>query len=311
MNNLGYQTDIEEKINIPTKIPYNQMINEHGYIQTLNNILEHGNIRGDRTGTGTISLFGVQMRFDISSSFPLLTTKRVPFNMVAEELFWFLRGSTDNSELQKKNINIWNLNSNRNFLDSLGFYDREENDIGPGYGFQWRHFGAKYNNCKTDYTNQGVDQIKEIIELLKNDPNSRRIILSGWNPMDIKNCNLPPCHCLTQFYVDRDNLSCCLYQRSGDMALGVPFNIASYSLLTYILADMTGLKPKEFVHNIGDAHIYLNHINGVKEQITREPYMAPQLYILNHHENIEEYEIKDFNLCNYKYHPYIPFKMAV
>lgn len=287
------------------------MNNEHGYIQTLSNILENGNIRGDRTGTGTISLFGVQMKFDISSSFPLLTTKRVPFNMVAEELFWFLRGSTDNSELQEKNINIWNLNSNRNFLDSLGFYDREENDIGPGYGFQWRHFGAKYINCKSDYTNQGVDQIKDVINLLKTDPNSRRIIISGWNPIDIKNSNLPPCHCLAQFYVNRNELSCLLYQRSGDMALGVPFNIASYSLLTYILGDMTNLKPKEFVHTIGDAHIYLNHIDGVKEQIKRDPYMPPRLYVLNHHDNIEDYNIKDFRICDYKYHPYIPFKMAV
>lgn len=288
-----------------------QMANEHGYIQTLSNIIKNGSVRGDRTGTGTVSLFGIQMRFDISSSFPLLTTKRVPFNTIAEELFWFLRGSTDNTELQKKKVYIWNLNSDREFLDSIGFYDREENDIGPGYGFQWRHFGAKYINCKTDYTNQGIDQIQDILHLLKNDPNSRRIILSGWNPIDIKSCNLPPCHCLAQFYVDRGQLSCCLYQRSGDMALGVPFNIASYSLLTYILADMTGLKPKEFIHTIGDAHIYLNHLDGVKEQIKRDPYVPPQLYILNHHDKIEDYEIKDFKICNYKYHPYIPFKMAV
>lgn len=288
-----------------------QLRNEESYLDALSTILEYGNKRKDRTGTGTYSTFGIQMKFDISNSFPLLTTKRVPFNAVAEELFWFLRGSTDSSELQKKNVKIWNLNSNRKFLDSLGFYDREENDIGPGYGFQWRHFGARYIDCKTDYSNQGVDQIKNTIELLKNNPFDRRIIISGWNPIDVRQCNLPPCHCLTQFYVNEKDLSCMLYQRSGDMALGVPFNIASYSLLTYILADITGLRPKEFIHTIGDAHIYLNHIEGVKEQIKRIPFPAPKLQILNHYEKAEDYTIDDFKVLNYKHYPTIQYKMSV
>lgn len=286
--------------------------NEKGYLNVLRDVLFNGNLKKDRTGTGTRCIFGVQMKFDLSDNqFPLLTTKKLPFNIIAEELFWFLRGSTDNHELQEKGIKIWDLNSDRNFLDSLGFFERKINDIGPGYGFQWRHFGADYVDCKTDYTNQGIDQIENIIHLLKNCPHDRRIILTSWNPVDVPKCNLPPCHCFAQFSVINNELSCCLTQRSGDMALGVPFNIASYSLLTYILADLTNLKPKEFIHNINDAHIYLNHIEGVKKQLERIPTIFPKIEIINHHKNITDYNINDFVIKEYVPQPYIKFDMAI
>lgn len=255
---------------------------EHDEVQYLNlirRILKSGIRRGDRTGVGTIGVFGTQMRFNLRNQFPLLTTKRVFWRAVAEELLWFVKGSTDARLLQQKNIRIWDGNSTREFLDASGFQDREVGDLGPVYGFQWRHFGAKYKTCNDDYAGQGVDQLQEVINSIKNNPNDRRIIMSAWNPCDIPQMALPPCHCLAQFYVSEGELSCMLYQRSADMGLGVPFNIASYALLTYMIAHITGLKPGDFVHTLGDTHVYLNHVEPLKEQLVRDPRPFPTLKI--------------------------------
>lgn len=228
-----------------------------------------GKERIDRTNVGTLSIFGAQMRFDLrNDAFPLLTTKRVFWRGVVEELLWFIKGSTNAKELQEKNVHIWDANSSREFLDQCGFMDRKEGDLGPVYGFQWRHFGADYKSCDESYVGQGVDQLNEVIKRIRTNPTDRRIIMSAWNVADLPKMVLPPCHCFVQFYVADDELSCQLYQRSADMGLGVPFNIASYSLLTYMIAHVTGLKPGDFIHTLGDAHVYKNHIEPLKEQVS-------------------------------------------
>ena len=249
--------------------------------------------------------------FKYSDVLPLLTTKRVFWKGVLEELLWFIKGSTNANELKEKGIKIWDGNSSREFLDKQGFYDREEGDLVPIYGFQWRHFGARYIDMHTDYTNQGIDQLSEVINKLKTNPSDRRIIMTAWNPIDIPNMALPPCHCFVQFYVANDELSCMLYQRSGDVGLGVPFNIASYSLLTYMIAHVTGLKLGEFVHTIGDAHVYLNHIDGLEEQLKREPRPFPKLNIKRKVENIDDFKYDDFELIDYNPHAIIKLDMAV
>lgn len=287
------------------------MEDEQKYLELLKKIMNEGVVSNNRTGIRTKTLFAHQLRFNISESFPLFTTKFVPFGTIAKELFWFLSGSTDNKILKESGVNIWNTNCDRVFLDYYGFKNREVDDIGPSYGFQWRYYGANYIDCKTDYTGQGVDQIHKLVENIKKDPNSRRHILNSWNPSDISNTNLPPCHNLTQFQVINDKLNCSLYQRSGDMALGVPFNIASYSLLTYIIADICDLKPNEFVHTIGDCHVYETHFNGVLRQIERIPNKHPILKIKESHNWPEEYNLKDFEVIGYNPQETIKFKMAV
>lgn len=285
---------------------------EKQYLHLIKKLLDHQYYRCDRTLVGTYSDFGATMTFDLhNNTFPLLTTKKVFFNIIAEELFWFLSGSTDVSKLKEKGITIWDQHSNRKFLDLLGFSNRIEGDIGPGYGFQWRHAGAQYIDCKTDYTNQGVDQISHIINTLKTNPSDRRMILSGWNPSDLHLMNLPPCHCLAQFYVYKDELFCQLYQRSCDMGLGVPFNIASYSLLTIILASITNLKPGKFIHVLGDYHVYINHIDLLKQQMKLKPKPFPKLYLTHKILNIDNLNLSDFNLVDYKHHPHIKLPMAI
>lgn len=208
------------------------------------------------------------MRFSLRDGlFPLLTTKRVFWRGVLEELLWFIKGSTDAKELQAKNVHIWDGNSTREFLDKNGFQDRKEGDLGPIYGFQWRHYGAEYKTSSDDYTAQGIDQLNEVIRRIRTNPNDRRIVMSAWNVIDLPKMALPPCHCFVQFYVADGELSCQLYQRSADMGLGVPFNIASYALLTCMIAHVTDLKPGDFVHTLGDAHIYLNHLEPLQEQV--------------------------------------------
>lgn len=234
------------------------------------------------------------MRFNLRNQFPLLTTKRVFWRGVAEELLWFIRGSTDAKQLQEKNVRIWDGNSTREFLDASGFSDRQVGDLGPVYGFQWRHFGAEYGTCNDDYTGKGIDQLKEIIERIKVNPNDRRIIMTAWNPMQIPQMALPPCHCLAQFYVANGELSCLLYQRSADMGLGVPFNIASYALLTYMIAHVTNLKPGDFIHTLGDTHVYLNHVEPLKEQLERKPRPFPQLKIKREITDIDDFRFEDF-----------------
>ena len=274
---------------------------------------------------GTLSKFGYQMRFDLSESFPLLTTKTVFFRGIFEELIWFLKGDTNAKHLADKNVHIWDANSTREFLDGrgksllnfyyvLGLFEREVGDLGPIYGFQWRHFGADYTNMHANYEGKGVDQLKRIIETIKTNPNDRRIILSAWNVKALDDMALPPCHILAQFYVFDSKLSCQLYQRSCDMGLGVPFNIASYALLTMILAKITHLDVGEFVYSMGDTHVYNNHVDPLKEELTRYPTPFPILKIkkeLNSIQDIEELKFQDLELLEYKPHPRIPMKMAV
>eukprot|EP00455_Lapot_gusevi_P050842 TRINITY_DN7467_c0_g1_i3.p1 TRINITY_DN7467_c0_g1~~TRINITY_DN7467_c0_g1_i3.p1 ORF type:complete len:281 (+),score=79.06 TRINITY_DN7467_c0_g1_i3:27-845(+) len=271
-----------------------------------------GVVRGDRTGTGTISKFGLQMRFSLRDGrFPLLTTKQVFWRGVAEELLWFVAGCTNAKVLTDKNIHIWDGNASRAYLDSIGLTEREEFDLGPVYGFQWRHFGAKYTNMHADYTGQGIDQLADVIRRIKTNPNDRRIILSAWNPVDIPDMALPPCHTFAQFYVANGELSCLMYQRSCDMGLGVPFNIASYALLTCMIAQVCDLKPGDFVHTLGDAHVYLNHVEPLREQLERTPYPFPTLRINPNVKDIDQFKFEDFEIVGYQCHKKIQMKMAV
>lgn len=287
---------------------------EMQYLAMCRDIIENGVERGDRTGTGTKSKFGTQMRFSLrDGTLPLLTTKRTFWRGVAEELLWFVAGNTNANDLAAKDIHIWDGNGSREFLDSRGLSHREVGDLGPVYGFQWRHFGAKYQDMHTNYTGQGVDQLAECIDKIKNNPEDRRIIMSAWNPADLDVMALPPCHMFCQFYVDtkKNELSCQMYQRSADMGLGVPFNIASYALLTHMIAHVTGRKPGDFVHTIGDAHIYLNHIDALKEQLDRPPRAFPKIKINPEKKNIDDFEFSDFEVIGYKPHKTIKMKMAV
>jgi len=287
---------------------------EMQYLEMCKDIIENGAQRGDRTGTGTLSNFGTQMRFSLrDGTLPLLTTKRTFWRGVAEELLWFVQGNTNANDLAAKDIHIWDGNGSREFLDSRGLEHREAGDLGPVYGFQWRHFGAEYKNMHTDYTGQGVDQLAECIDKIKNNPEDRRIIMSAWNPADLNDMALPPCHMFCQFYVDtrKNELSCQMYQRSADMGLGVPFNIASYALLTHMIAQATGRKPGDFVHTIGDAHVYLNHVDALKEQLQRSPRAFPKLKINPDKKNIDDFEFSDFEVIGYKPHKTIKMKMAV
>lgn len=291
---------------------------EHAYLNLLQKILKHGKPRSDRTGTGTISIFGEQMRFDISDSIPVLTTKFVPWKSCVKELLWFLKGQTDVTLLQKQGVKIWDGNSSREFLDKRGLTHLPEGDIGPAYGFQWRHAGAEYKTCKDDYTGKGFDQVQFILNELKTDPMSRRMYMTAWNPMFLQQMALPPCHLSAQFYVEVDDdgtryLSCQMYQRSVDTFLGCPWNIMSYSVLTYIFAKMCDMKPKELIMCLGDTHIYSNHIQQVQEQLSREPYPFPKLVVNGNvgTKNVEDLTMEDFALVDYKYHPSIKALMAV
>ena len=293
-------------------------LDEMRYLEQIEKIIQKGTIKADRTGTGTISIFGMQTRYELRNGIlPLLTTKKISFRVILEELLWFIRGDTNTKTLSDKGVKIWDANGSRKFLDQCGFFDRDEGDLGPVYGFQWRHSGAKYKDCRTDYSGQGIDQLSQIIELIKNEPNSRRIILCAWNPKDLPMMALPPCHTLCQFYVNtapRDGgipeLSCQLYQRSGDMGLGVPFNIASYSLLTHMIANVTRLRAAEFVHTLGDAHIYLTHLSALKEQLKRRPRPFPKIKVAQVN-CIDKFTFDCFQLQNYNPYPSIKMEMAL
>lgn len=286
---------------------------EQAYLDLLRHTLEKGTYHGDRTNTGVYSTFGYQVRFPIKESFPLLTTKKVFWKGIVQELLWFLRGNTDNKLLTDKGVHIWDGNSSREFLDKTGLSNYEEGDCGPIYSFQWKHFGATYQNCHTDYTGQGVDQIQCVLELLKHDPNSRRIFMSAWNPADLDKMCLPPCHVSAQFYVREGKyLSCHMYQRSCDAFLGLPFNIASYSLLTYLLAAQADLIPDELIISIGNLHIYANHVEQVKEQLAREPLPWPKLAIRSKEQwTMDTVSEEDVMLLDYQSHPSIKAPMAV
>lgn len=287
---------------------------ESQYIDLITDILSNGTDEISRNGQ-VRSVFGRSMRFSLNDGqIPLLTTKRVAWKTCFEELMWFIKGSTDNAKLQDKNVHIWDGNSTREFLDSRGLHEREVGDLGPVYGHQWRHFNAKYANCSTDYSNQGVDQLQYIIDGLKNPEtrSSRRHVMSAWNPEQLDEMALPPCHVLTQFHVREGKyLSCAMYQRSGDVGLGVPFNIASYSFLTHILAKHCDLIPDGLFYCLGDAHIYETHIEPLKTQISREPFEFPKICISNKHENIEAYTIDDIEWKTvYNHHKSVKMDMV-
>lgn len=261
------------------------------YHDLMRHVLEHGHKKEDRTGTGTLSVFGYQMRFDLAEGFPLLTTKKVHLKSIIHELLWFLQGSTNIAYLKENGVSIWDE------------WADEQGNLGPVYGYQWRNWPRPDGGH--------IDQISQVIEAIKRNPDSRRLIVSAWNVADVDQMKLPPCHAFFQFYVADGKLSCQLYQRSADIFLGVPFNIASYALLTMMVAQVCGLKLGDFVHTLGDAHIYLNHLDQVKEQLSREPYPLPVMRINPDVQDIFAFRFEDFTLENYQSHPAIKAPVAV
>ena len=305
-----------QKFNIKDLIIYNALTShsnheEFQYLNIIHDIITTGNEKSDRTGVGTISKFGITMRYDCSTTFPLLTTKDTYWKGIVEELLWFIKGSTNVKPLQDKKVRIWDGNSTRKYLDSIGLTDREEGDLGPVYGFQWRHSGAEYKTMHEDYTGKGIDQLAEVITSIKNNPDSRRIIICAWNPKDLSKMALPPCHVLCQFYVYNKIVSLQMYQRSCDMGLGVPFNIASYALLLRMICHVTQTSPGEFIHVLGDAHVYKNHIDPLKIQLERIPFAFPILKINPEIKDINDFKYSDFTLIGYKHHAKIKMEMAV
>lgn len=261
------------------------------YLDLMRKAYTEGDDRVDRTGTGTRSIFGHQMRFNLSEGFPMVTTKKCHLKSIILELLWFLKGSGNVKYLQENGVRIWNE------------WADENGDLGPVYGVQWRSW--KGGDGRTH------DQIKEVVESIKNNPTSRRLLVNAWNVGELDNMALPPCHMMFQFYVSKGKLSCQLYQRSADIFLGVPFNIASYSLLTMMIAQVTGLEPGEFIHTFGDAHIYKNHFEQVETQLSREPKPLPTMKINPDVKNIDDFSFEDFELLNYEFHPHIPGKVSV
>ena len=261
------------------------------YLNLLNRILTEGTQKGDRTGTGTLSIFGHQMRFDLRDGFPLLTTKKLHLKSIIYELLWFLRGDTNVRYLQEHGVRIWNE------------WADENGELGPVYGHQWRSW--------PDYKGGTIDQIKNVVDMIKHNPDSRRMMVTAWNPAEVDDMALPPCHCLFQFYVAEGRLSLQLYQRSADSFLGVPFNIASYALLLQMIAQVTGLEAGEFIHTTGDTHLYLNHLEQAKLQLTREPRTLPKMKINPEVKDIFDFKFEDFKLTDYDPLPHIPGVVAV
>jgi thymidylate synthase len=261
------------------------------YHELMQHILDNGVQKGDRTGTGTLSVFGYQMRFDLSEGFPVVTTKKLHLRSIIHELLWFLKGETNIKYLKENGVSIWDE------------WADENGELGPVYGSQWRNWPTP--------DGQHIDQISQIIDQIKNTPNSRRIMVSAWNVSDVPNMALPPCHALFQFYVADGKLSCQLYQRSADVFLGVPFNIASYALLTMMVAQVCDLEPGDFIHTLGDAHLYSNHMEQTELQLSREHYPLPKMKINPDVKNIFDFKFEDFELVDYQYHPHIKAPVAV
>ncbi|MGL5640520.1 MAG: thymidylate synthase [Mycoplasmoidaceae bacterium] len=285
------------------------------YLDLVEHIKNNGHKKEDRTNTGTISLFGCQERYNLENEFPILTTKKINFDAVVHELLWFIKGDTNIKYLVDNNVKIWNDWPYENYKKSSSFQNetinefiekiKADNDfakkwgeLGPVYGKQWNNFN-------------GINQLKNVIDEIKNNPTSRRLIVSSWNPNEIGNMLLPPCHCFFQFYVNENKLSCQLYQRSADLFLGVPFNISSYALLTYMVAQVCNLEPFEFIHTIGDCHIYSNHLEAINQQLSRDVKKLPKLDINKNIKNIYDFKFEDIKLINYDFHPFIKAKVAV
>lgn len=283
------KTSIENNI-LPNISDLNRQIMQQ-YLDLLNRILTEGTQKGDRTGTGTLSIFGHQMRFDLRDGFPLLTTKKLHLKSIIYELLWFLRGDTNVHYLQEHGVRIWNE------------WADENGELGPVYGHQWRSW--------PDYKGGTIDQIKNVVDMIRHNPNSRRMLVTAWNPAEVDDMALPPCHCLFQFYVADGRLSLQLYQRSADSFLGVPFNIASYALLLQMMAQVTGLEAGEFIHTTGDTHLYLNHLEQAKLQLTREPRPLPKMKINPDVKDIFDFKYEDFELTDYNPLPHIPAVVAV
>ncbi len=277
------------------------------YLNLFNLVLEQGGQKSDRTGTGTASVFGHQMRFDLNHGFPIVTTKRVHFRSVAIELLWFLRGDTNVQYLQDNKVSIWNEWST---AEQTARFGRPAGELGPVYGHQWRNFGAT-KNTDGSYNNDGFDQLEWLVNEIKTNPNSRRLIVSGWNPCEANEVALPPCHTLFQFFVQNGKLSCQLYQRSADIFLGVPFNIASYALLTHMVAQVCDLGVGDFIWTGGDCHLYSNHIEQAKLQLSREPLPLPQLKLNSGINNLFDFKFEDIELIDYQHHAAIKADVAV
>ena len=261
------------------------------YLDLMRHVRHNGHRKEDRTGTGTLSVFGWQMRFDLAKGFPLVTTKKLHLRSIIHELLWFIRGETNIGYLHENKVTIWD-----EWADSNG-------DLGPVYGAQWRSWPARDGST--------IDQLADVIARIRKSPDSRRLIVTAWNPADVDRMALPPCHCLFQFYVAGGKLSCQLYQRSADIFLGVPFNIASYALLTHMVAHVTGLEPGEFIHTLGDAHLYLNHLDQADEQLSRQPLPLPRLVIRRVVQDIADFRFEDFEIAGYQSHPHIAAPVAV
>ena len=261
------------------------------YLKLINHILENGEEKGDRTGTGTLSVFGYQMRFDLSKGFPMVTTKKLHLKSIIHELLWFLNGDTNVRYLQENGVRIWNE------------WADENGDLGPVYGKQWRDWETKCGKA--------IDQINQAIDMIKNNPNSRRIIVSAWNVGELEEMALMPCHAFFQFHVANGKLNCQLYQRSADVFLGVPFNIASYAILTHMMAQICNLEPGTFVHTLGDAHLYTNHLEQARLQISREPLPLPRLILNPEIKNIDDFKFEDFEVEGYQHHPHISAPIAI
>jgi len=302
---------------LTTSVRNSPNLEEKQYLRLISKIIDNGHLQHGRNGH-VYSSTGESMRFSLkNNTIPLLTTKKVAWKTCLKELLWFIRGDTNNKNLKEQNVTIWNGNATREYLDSRNLQHLKEDDLGPVYGHQWRFWNAPYSKefgCLKTYEGKGIDQLQNIIDTLNHPTErySRRIIMSAWNPEQLDEMALPPCHVLSQFKVtNNDELTCILYQRSGDVGLGVPFNIASYSFLTHLLANHCNLKAGEFIHFIGDAHIYDDHCDILKQQITREPYSFPQLIIDNTYDDINEYSLEDFSLENYKYYDTLKMDMRV
>jgi thymidylate synthase len=261
------------------------------YLDLMRYVKEHGVCKEDRTGVGTLSVFGYQMRFDLAEGFPAVTTKKLHFRSIIYELLWFLQGSSNIAYLQQNKVTIWN-----EWADANG-------ELGPIYGYQWRSWPSAEGGA--------IDQIARLVQQIKTQPDSRRLIVSAWNVAEIDKMALPPCHCLFQFYTARGRLSCQLYQRSADIFLGVPFNIASYALLTMMIAQVTGYKPGEFIHTLGDAHLYLNHLEQVDLQLSRQPFPRPRMKLNPEVHSLFDFRYEDFQLIDYQYHPRIVAPIAI